>query len=84
VEKVSFDELASSATHSEHKNINMKKEYNFSKASRGSVAMAKGKTRITIYLDDDVIEAYKGKSVEVGRGYQALINDELRETLRKD
>lgn len=59
----------------------MRKEYNFSKAKRGSVAKAKGKTRITIYLDDDVIDAYRKKSDKLGKGYQTLINDALRQTL---
>ena len=59
----------------------MKKEYDFSQAKRGSVAKRKGKTRITIYLDDDVVAAYKDKADGLGRGYQTLINDALRETI---
>jgi len=59
----------------------MKKEYDFNKAKRGAVAKPKGKSRITIYLDDDVIEAYRRKSEKLGRGYQTLINEALRETL---
>ena len=59
----------------------MRKEYDLSEAKRGPVAKPKGKTRITIYLDDDVIEAYRKMSDERGRGYQTLINEALRETL---
>jgi len=59
----------------------MRKEYDFSKAKRGPVAKSKGKTRITIYLDNDVIEAYRKMGDARGRGYQTLINDALRETL---
>jgi uncharacterized protein (DUF4415 family) len=59
----------------------MKKEYDFSKAKRGPVVKPKGKTRITICLDDDVIEAYRKMGNEQGRGYQTLINNALRETL---
>jgi len=59
----------------------MRKEYDFSKAKRGPVAKAAGKTRITIYLDDDIIDAYREKGDELGRGYQTLINEALRETL---
>lgn len=59
----------------------MRKEYDFSKAKRGAVGKAKGKTRITIYLDDDVLDAYRAKGDKLGRGYQTLINDALRETL---
>jgi uncharacterized protein (DUF4415 family) len=61
----------------------MRKEYDFSKARRGAVIEPKGKTRITIYLDDDVLEAYRSRSKKLGRGYQTLINDALRETLTK-
>jgi len=45
------------------------------------VAKSKGKTRITIYLDNDVIEAYRKMGDARGRGYQTLINDALHETL---
>lgn len=61
----------------------MRKEYDFSKAKRGAVAKAKGKTRITIYLDDDVLEAYRTKGDEFGRGYQTLINEALRASLSR-
>lgn len=59
----------------------MKKEYDFSKGKRGSVVKTRGKTRITIHLDDDVIEAFRAKAEEAGRGYQTLINDALRQHL---
>ena len=61
----------------------MKKEYDFKKAKRGAVIKPKGKTRITIYLDDDVLESYRQRADESGRGYQTLINDALRQTLTK-
>jgi len=61
----------------------MEKEYDFSKGKRGPIISNKGKTRITIYLDDDVIEAYRRKGDEIGRGYQTLINQTLRETLKR-
>jgi uncharacterized protein (DUF4415 family) len=61
----------------------MKKEYDFSKGKQGPIISNKGKTRITIYLDDDVINTYRRISDEVGRGYQTLINEALRETLDK-
>jgi len=56
----------------------MKKEYDFSQGKRGAVIKARGKTRITIYLDDDVIDAFRAKAEMAGRGYQTLINDALR------
>ena len=51
------------------------------KLERGPVVKPKGKTRITIYLDDDVIEAYRRMGDERGLGYQTLINAALRETI---
>jgi len=63
----------------------MKKEYDFSKAKRGAVIPATGKTRITIYLDDEVVQGFKKQSEKTGKGYQTLINEALKEYLgRKD
>ena len=59
----------------------MEKEYDFSKGKRGPIRCSKGKTRITIYLDNDVIEAYRQMGDDAGRGYQTLINRALRESL---
>jgi uncharacterized protein (DUF4415 family) len=59
----------------------MKKEYDFSQGKRGAVIKARGKTRITIHLDDDIIEAFRAKAEEVGHGYQTLINDALKQHL---
>jgi uncharacterized protein (DUF4415 family) len=61
----------------------MKKEYNFDKAKRGPVVRTKGKTRITIYLDDDVLDTFRQIADEAGRGYQTLINDALHDYLEK-
>ena len=41
-----------------------------------------GKTRITIMLDDAVLQAYKQRAG--GRGYQTLINETLRRGLEAD
>lgn len=59
----------------------MKKEYGFSKGKRGAVIKTRGKTRITIHLDNDVIDAFRAKGEKVGLGYQTLINDSLRQHL---
>ena len=58
----------------------MKKEYDFSKARRGPVIpVPKGKTRITIRLDDDVVEWFRSQVDEAGGGnYQSLMNEALR------
>ena len=56
----------------------MKKDYDFRKGKRGSVVAPQGKTRITIYLDDDILEEFRNRAEEAGRGYQTMINDFLR------
>ena len=56
----------------------MKKAYDFSKAKRGAVIPATGKTRITIYVDDAVIKRFKAQSERTGKGYQTLINEALK------
>jgi hypothetical protein len=40
-----------------------------------------GKTRITIYLDDGILERFKAQSQRTGKGYQTLINDALNSYL---
>jgi len=62
----------------------MKKEYDFSKGKRGAVLSSEGKTRITIYLDDVVVERFKTLSEKTGKGYQTLINEALRAHLGVD
>jgi len=61
----------------------MKKNYDFSNGKRGPVVKSRGKTRITIHLDDDVIDAFRVKAEKAGQGYQTLINDALRQYLSK-
>ena len=59
----------------------MRKEYDFSKGKRGAVIPSPGKTRITIMLDDEIIEQFRVKAEAQGIGYQTLINAALREVL---
>ena len=64
----------------------MHKEYDFSKAKRGSVRpVATGKTRITIRIDDDVLEWFRDQVNAAGGGnYQTLINHALRRAMDQD
>jgi uncharacterized protein (DUF4415 family) len=55
----------------------MKKLVDFSRGRRGGVVPTRGKTRITIYLDDAIIERFKTLSARTGKGYQTLINEAL-------
>lgn len=61
----------------------MKREYDFSKGRRGAVIAQAGKTRITIYIDDDVLEEFRERADSTGRGYQTMINEALRDYLRR-
>lgn len=61
----------------------MKKEYDFSKGVRGAVIPQHGKTRITIYIDDDILEDFRDRGDACGRGYQTMINEALRQYLGK-
>ena len=71
----------------------MRNEYDFSKAKRArdiphlaklQAASNTSKTRITIMLDDDVIEAFRARADAEGRGYQTAINAALRAALDAD
>lgn len=62
----------------------MKKEYDFSGGKRGQVLKTPGKTRITIYIDDDILEAFRDRSEAAGRGYQTMINEALRSAIGDD
>ncbi len=59
----------------------MKKEYDFKNGKRGPLIQpAKGKTRITIRIDDDIIEWFRQQVHNAGGGnYQTLINMALRD-----
>jgi uncharacterized protein (DUF4415 family) len=61
----------------------MKAEYDFSQAKRGAVIPQTGKTRITIYIDDDVLETFRERGDAIGKGYQTLMNEALRDYLGK-
>jgi len=59
----------------------MKKQYDFSKGTRGAVVpLPSGKTRITIRLDDQVLDWFRDQVDRAGGGnYQTLINAALRD-----
>lgn len=61
----------------------MKANYDMTKAKRGAVISPSGKTRITIYLDDEILEAFRRRAEKEGKGYQTLINEALAASLGK-
>lgn len=69
----------------------MRKEYDLSNAKRAKDVphlnklkdAPPGKTRITIMLDNDVLESFRLQAKEEGAGYQTLINKTLKSSLGK-
>jgi len=63
----------------------MKAEYDLSNAVHGPVVrIPPGKTRITIRLDDEVLEWFRAKVHAMGGGnYQTLMNAALREHITR-
>ncbi|KOR37212.1 MULTISPECIES: BrnA antitoxin family protein [Planktothricoides] len=59
----------------------MKPEYNFDRSKRGAIIPQEGKTRITIYIDNDILEAFRQKGDAEGKGYQTMMNQALRQYL---
>ena len=64
--------------------MDMRKEYDLTNAERGAVLKHPGKTRITILLDQDVVDSFRKRAKDTGRGYQTVINQALREYLASD
>jgi len=64
----------------------MKSEYDFSKGKRGAILQVpKGKTRITIRLDDDILQWFRNQVNTSGGGnYQTMINDALRQHIQEE
>jgi hypothetical protein len=63
----------------------MRAEYDFSKGKRGPIVpVPRNKTRITIRIDDDVLDWFRAQVHAAGGGsYQALINLALREYISR-
>jgi uncharacterized protein (DUF4415 family) len=59
-------------------------EYDFSEGKRGPVIAQKGKTRITIFIDTDVLKWFRDQAEREGRGYQTAINQALRNYIEQD
>lgn len=62
----------------------MKENYDFSHGKRGAVVTAPGKTRITIHIDNDVLDAFRKKAGDAGKGYQTMINETLRQAIQQN
>ncbi|HEY4481566.1 MAG TPA: BrnA antitoxin family protein [Candidatus Brocadiaceae bacterium] len=61
------------------------KEYDFDNAEQGAIVKpARGKTRITIRIDTDILSWFRNQIHKTGGGnYQTLINEALREYIQQ-
>jgi hypothetical protein len=59
----------------------MRAEYDFTKGKRGAVIPQKGKTRISIFIDNAVLDEFRTRADRSGTGYQTMMNDALRRYL---
>lgn len=59
----------------------MRKEYDLRQAKRGPALSPHGKERVTILLDADIVAEFRARAEGAGRGYQAAINQALRDHL---
>ncbi len=59
----------------------MRAGYDFSKGKRGAVIPQKGKTRISIFIDNAVLDEFRTRAEKAGTGYQTMMNDALRKYL---
>jgi uncharacterized protein (DUF4415 family) len=63
----------------------LQSEYDFSQGTRGAIVPpAAGKTRITIRLDDDILDWFRDRVEQAGSGnYQTAINQALRDHIER-
>lgn len=59
----------------------MRPEYDLSKGKRRAVIPQRGKTRITLHIDNAVLEAFRALAAKKGTGCQTMMNEALRRYL---
>lgn len=59
----------------------MKAECDFAKGRRGAVMPQRGKTRISNFIDNAVLEGFRARAEKSGTGYQTMMNEALRKDL---
>ncbi len=62
----------------------MQDEYDFSQGKRKAILATKGKTKITIYIDNFILEEFRLKAEKSGTGYQTMMNEALKEYIIKN
>lgn len=61
----------------------MKTEYDFANGKRGAVIPHKGKTRISIFIDNAILDEFRTRAEKASSGYQTLMNEALRSYLSR-
>ena len=61
----------------------MRAEYDFSKGKRGAVIPQRGKTRISIFIDNSVLDEFRMRAEKARTGYQTMMNEALKAFLGK-
>lgn len=56
----------------------MRAEYDFSKGERKALIATKGKTRISIFIDNAVLDEFRARAEAQGVGYQTMMNEALK------
>ena len=56
----------------------MRAEYDFAEAKRDALLSSQGKTRITIYIDNAVLDEFRARAEQTGTGYQIMMNEALK------
>lgn len=56
----------------------MEPENESSKAKRGATPPTQGKTRITIFIDDAILDEFRSRAEKAGFGYQTMMNNALK------
>jgi uncharacterized protein (DUF4415 family) len=61
----------------------VKANCDFSKGKRGAVLTQRGKTRISVFIDDTTLAEFRARAEKAGTGYQTMMNEALRAYLSK-
>lgn len=58
--------------------------YDFRAGRRGAVLPHEGKTRITMWIDSDILSWFRAHAEREGRGYQTAMNGALKAFTKED
>jgi len=62
----------------------MKAEYDFANGNRGAIVPNKGKTRISIFIDNAILDVFRTRAAAAGTGYQTMMNEALKRFLAQE